>query len=178
MRELDIPGIFKSEAEDLQKSRENAIRIHGTADIKAAGNEIECHVRRFLKRMLPRNLYITHGRLIDKNGIVSPQLDVVIADTSSIPSLMTTKDGTEYVPIDSVYAVGELKSTYYKNSKYIESFTEVLSKIKNEMSHDDVLNTAYNGVTNGNTLMRDIYLCKGNKTLNKLYSFMLPSVSM
>jgi len=173
MRELDIPGIFKSEAEDLQKSRENAIRIHGTADIKAAGNEIECHVRRFLKRMLPRNLYITHGHLIDKNGIVSPQLDVVIADTSSIPSLMTTKDGTEYVPIDSVYAVGELKSTYYKNSKYIESFTEVLSKIKNEMSHDDVLNTAYNGVTNGNTLMRDIYLCKGNKTLNKLYSFML-----
>jgi len=173
MRELDIPGIFKSEAEDLQKSRDDAIRIHGTADIKAAGNEIEIHVRKFLRRMLPRTLYITHGHLIDKNGIVSPQLDVIIADTSSIPSLMTTKDGTEYVPIDSVYAVGEIKSTYYKISKYIESFTDVLSKIKNEMFHEDVPNTAYNGVTNANTLMRDLYLCKGNKTLNKLYSFML-----
>ena len=173
MRSLDIPGIFKSEAEDLQKTRDDAIRIHGTADIKAAGNEIEIHVRKFLNRMLPSTLYITHGHLIDRNGIVSPQLDVIIADTSSIPSLMTTKDGTEYVPIDSVYAVGEIKSTHYKNSKYIESFTDVLSKIKNEMFHEDVPNTAYNGTLNDNTLMRDTFLGKGNKILNKLYSFML-----
>lgn len=173
MRELDIPGIFKGEAEDLIKSREDAIRIHGTADIKAAGNEIEIHVREFLERMLPRNLYVTHGHLIDKNGMVSPQLDVVIADKSNVSSLMTTKDGTEYVPIDSVYAVGEIKSTYYKNSKYIETFTDVLSQIKEEMFHEDVPNTAYNGALNDNTLMRDMFLCKGNKTLNKLYSFML-----
>lgn len=86
---------------------------------------------------------------------------------------MTTKDGTEYVPIDSVYVVGEIKSTYYKNSKYIESFTDVLSKIKNEMFHENVPNTAYNGITNGNSLMRDMVLGKGNKILNKLYSFML-----
>jgi len=173
MRSLDIPGIFKSEAKDLQKSRDDAIRIHRTADIKAAGNEIEVHVREFLNRMLPSTLYVTHGHLIDKNGIVSPQLDVIISDKSNIPSLMKTKDGTEYVPIDSVYAVGEIKSTYYKNSKYIESFTDVLSKIKNDMFHEDVPNTAYNGIMNDNTLMRDMVLCKGNKILNKLYSFML-----
>ncbi|WP_444906190.1 DUF6602 domain-containing protein [Microbulbifer sp. SSSA008] len=173
MRKLDIPTIFKSEAEDLVKARDGAIRIHGTGDIKAAGNEIEIHVREFFKRMLPKNLYVTHGHLIDADGVVSPQLDIIIADTSNLPSLMTTKDGSEYIPIDSVYACGEIKSTYYKNSKYIPAFSEVLSKIKNEMAHEDIPNTAYLGKTDGSSLIRDIFLGKENKTLNKIYSFML-----
>jgi hypothetical protein len=173
MNKLDIPYIFKSEADDLIKAREDSIRIHGTADIKAAGNEIEMEVRGFLKRMLPKTLYVTHGHLIDKNGVVSPQLDVIIADCSNLPSLMTTKDGTEYVPIDSVYAVGEIKSTYYKTKKYFEKFSEVISKIKNEMAHEEIVNTAYNGTINDNTLLRDTFLCKGNRILNKIYAFMI-----
>lgn len=173
MRKLDIPNIFKSEAEDLLKIRENAIRIHGAGDIKAAGNEIEEHVREFFRRMLPKNIYVTHGHLIDGNGIVSPQLDIVIADTANLPSLMTTKDGTEYIPIDSVYSCGEIKSTYYKNKKYIEYFSGVLSKINEEMAHVEIPNTAYRGKINNSTLMRDMLLGKGNKTLNKIYSFML-----
>ena len=173
MRNLDIPGIFKSEADDLRKCRADAIRIHGTADIKAAGNEIEIHIREFFTRMLPKTLYITHGHLIDKNGYVSPQLDIIIADSSNLPSLMTTKDKTEYVPIDSVYAIGEIKSTYYKNRKYVQSFSDVLKGIRDELHHEEIPNTAYQGKTGNNTLMRDIFLGKGNKTLNKIYSFML-----
>ncbi|BFM13644.1 hypothetical protein R50072_37970 [Simiduia litorea] len=173
MRKLDISGIFKSEADDLVKAREDAIRIHGTGDIKAAGNEIEEHVREIFRRMLPKNLYVTHGHLIDQNGVVSPQLDIIIADTSNLPSLMTTKDGTEYVPIDSVYSCGEIKSTYYKNSNYIEYFSNVLSKINDEMFHEKIPNTSYKGKFDGSTLMRDVYLGKGNKTLNNIFSFML-----
>ncbi|WP_305529577.1 DUF6602 domain-containing protein [Sulfuricurvum sp.] len=171
MQLLNIPEIFKSEAEDLKKVRKDAIRIHGTADIRAAGNEIEIHIREFFKRMLPKTLYITHGHLIDCNGLVSPQLDIIIADTSNLPSLMTTKDGTEYIPIDSVYACGEIKSTYYKNKKYIESFTGVLSKIKNEMFHEKIKNTAFNGIMTDETLLRDMYLSKGNRTLNNIFTF-------
>lgn len=173
MRKLDISGIFKSEADDLLKVRSDAILIHGTGDIKAAGNEIEEHVREIFRRMLPKNLYVTHGHLIDQNGVVSPQLDIIIADTSNLPSLMTTKDGTEYVPIDSVYSCGEVKSTYYKSSKYIEYFSDVLSKINDEMHHEKIPNTSYGGKFDGSTLMRDIYLGKGNKTLNNIFSFML-----
>lgn len=112
MKSLNIPALFKREAKDFQIERENAIIIHGTSDIKAAGNQIEAHIREFFKRMLPKTLYVTHGHLIDCNGVVSPQLDIIIADTSNLPSLMTTKDGTEYIPIESAYAFGEIKSTY------------------------------------------------------------------
>lgn len=63
MRSLNIPEIFKREAEDFRKVRQDAITIHGTADIRAAGNEIEIYVREFFKRMLPKTLYVTHGHL-------------------------------------------------------------------------------------------------------------------
>lgn len=173
MRKLNLPEIFKREAEEIHRSRERAIKIHGSGDIKAAGNEIEEKIREFFRNMLPKNLYVTHGHLIDQNGVVSPQLDIIISDTTNLPSLMTTQDGTEYIPIDSVYAIGEIKSTYYKNSKYIESFSDVLSKIKDDMVHKEIINTAYMGTLNDDTLMRDLFLGKGNKILNKIYSFML-----
>ncbi|MGS2722110.1 DUF6602 domain-containing protein [Porticoccus sp. GXU_MW_L64] len=173
MRKLNIPEIFKSEADDLMKVRENAIRIHGTGDIKSAGNEIEEHVREIFRRMLPKTVYVTHGHLIDENGSVSPQLDIIVSDAANLPSLMTTKDGTEYVPIDSVYACGEVKSTYYKNSNYIDTFSDVLSKVNEEMAHKEIPNTAYSGKFDGSTLIRDMYLGKRNKTLNKIFSFMI-----
>lgn len=172
MKSLNIPELFKREAEDFQRERENAIIIHGTSDIKAAGNQIEVHIREFFKRMLPKNLYVTHGHLIDCNGLVSPQLDIIIADTSNLPSLMTTKDGTEYIPIDSVYAFGEIKSTYYKNQKYIESFSKTLSAIKNDMYHEKIINTAYDGLVD-DALLEHIFLAKNNKTLNNIYTFIL-----
>jgi hypothetical protein len=114
MKKLDIASIFKSDADDLLKARDNAIKIHGT-DIRAAGNEVEISVREYFRRMLPPRYYVTHGHLIDINGQVSTQLDLIIADNSNLPSLLTTRDGTEYIPIDSVYAVGEDKSNYYKS---------------------------------------------------------------
>jgi hypothetical protein len=128
-KKLDIPTIFKSDAEDIAKAREKAIRIHGT-DIRAAGNEVEINVREYVKRMLPPRYYVTHGHLIDANGEVSSQLDIIIADNFNIPSLMTTKDGAEYIPVDSVYAIGEIKSTYYKSQDYIQGFSKVLEDIE------------------------------------------------
>ena len=173
MRKLDISGIFKSEADKLIKTRSDSIRIHGTGDIKAAGNEIEGHVRSIFRRMLPKNIYVTHGHLIDENGLVSPQLDIIIADTINLPSLMTTNDGTEYVPIDSVYCYGEIKSTYHKNYKYIEYFSDVIKKINEEMSHEIISNTAFSEEITDDTIMRDLILDKRNRYLNKIMTFML-----
>lgn len=170
-RKLDIPEIFKSDADDILKSREDALRIH-KSDIRAAGNEIELSVREYLKRMLPPKYYITHGHLIDANGEVSSQLDLIIADNSNLPSLMTTKDGTEYIPIDSVYAIGEIKSSYDKSKKYIQGFSNVLEDTKNRLVHEEIPNTAFNGF-GAETLMRDIVLARGNRILNKLFSFIL-----
>jgi hypothetical protein len=170
-KRLDISGIFRSDADDIRKSREDAIRIHGT-DIRAAGNQVETSVREYFKRMLPSKFYVTHGHLIDIDGQVSPQLDMIIADNFNLPSLMTTKDGTEYVPIDSVYAIGEIKSTYYKSQMYIEHFSEVLEDIRERLFHEEIPNTAFGGVK-PHTTMRDMVLEKGNRILNRLFAFML-----
>jgi hypothetical protein len=118
MKTLDIPAIFKSDADDIIKCREDAIRIH-RSDNRAAGNEVEMCVRDYFHRMLPPRYYVTQGHLIDISGNVSSQLDVIVSDNFNLPSLQTTKDGTGYIPIDSVYYCGEIKSTYYVNIPFL-----------------------------------------------------------
>ncbi len=167
---LNLAGIFKSDAEALQRAREEAIRIHPT-DIRAAGNQVEQSVRDYLKRMLPPRYYVTSGHLIDSSNLVSPQLDVIIADNFSLPSLLTTKDGTEYVPVTSVYAIGEVKSTYYQSERYYEKLHDVLQQISG-MDRPLVENTFHGGLKDS-TSMNDIVLASPNKYLNSLYAFLL-----
>ncbi len=171
LNSLDIPNIFKSEANKILSRREESIRIHKT-DIRAAGNEVEISVREYISRMLPQKYYVTKGHLIDPNGITSPQIDIIIADNINLPSLMTTMDGTEYIPIDSVYAIGEIKSTYHKSKKYIERFSDVIEGIKNQLSRKEIENTAFGG-PNANTLTRDLFLGPKNEIHNRLFAFML-----
>ena len=170
-KSLNLAEIFKLDADDLKKAREKAIHIHGT-DIKAAGNEVERAVRDYLKRMLPPRYYVTHGHLIDPGHHVSPQLDVIIADNFSLPSLLTTKDETEYIPITSVLAIGEIKSTYYSKHNTYREFHKKLKTIASELSRPLVENTAYEGIRD-NTTIRDMTLGSKNRYLNHLYSFLL-----
>ena len=86
MKALDIPGIFKADAETILKYRENARRIHGT-NIRAAGNDVEICVRDYFSRMLPPRYYVSQGHLIDRVGNVSSQLDIIISDNFNLPSL-------------------------------------------------------------------------------------------
>ena len=88
---LNLDRIFTSDAKALVGAREKARTVH-KSDIRAAGNEVEVAVRDYLRRMLPPRYYVTHGHLIDTAHRVSPQLDVIIVDNFSLPSLLTTKD--------------------------------------------------------------------------------------
>ena len=85
---------------------------------------------------------------------------------------MTAKDGTEYVPIDSVYAIGEIKSTYRKASMPIENFGAEIEDIREKLHHEEILNTAYGSITNETTII-DMVLGKANRILNRLFYFML-----
>ena len=171
MKTLNIPTIFKSDADEIIRSRENAIRIHGT-NIRAAGDEIEICIRKYFQRILPPRYYITQGHLIDRSSNVSPQLDIIISDNSSLPSLMTTKDGTEYIPIDSTYVVGEIKSTFYKTEKSIEKFSSVIKNITKDLVHVEIPNTVFDGIKD-DSLMRDMILGSNNRILNRIFFFIL-----
>jgi hypothetical protein len=85
---------------------------------------------------------------------------------------MTTQDGTEYVPIESVYAIGEIKSTYYRSKNYIEGFSDTICHILTQMEKELIPNTACGGI-NEETTLRDILLARANPVLNQLFAFML-----
>ena len=125
---LDLGAIFRQDAEALRAARETAMQIHST-DIRAAGNQVEAAVREYLRRMLEPRYHVTSGHLIDPESRVSPQIDIIIADNFGLPSLLTTQDGTEYIPITSVLAIGEVKSTYYKSKGYYEKVRDDLRVI-------------------------------------------------
>ena len=166
---LNLDRIFASDAKELVDAREKARNVHGS-DIRAAGNEIEVAVCDYLRRMLPPRYYVTHGHLIDTAHRVSPQLDVIIADNLSLPSLLTTRDGTEYVPATSVLAVGEVKSTYYQSKEDYRGFHDKLVTIS-RMHRPLVENSVYQGIKDSSSLS-DMALGSPHKYLNNLYSFL------
>ena len=154
----------------MKAAREKAMTVH-PSDIRAAGNEVEDAVRDYFKRVLPQPFYVTSGHLIDSNHQVSSQIDVIIADASNLPSLYTTSDGTEYIPITSVYAIGEVKSTFYKSKRHFEQLKKALAKVL-EMDRPLVKNTAFGEKLRPNTTIRDIVLGSRNRFLNHLFSFL------
>lgn len=177
VKKLGINKIFRDEAQRIVEAREMCKQIHGT-DIHAAGNEVEVTVREFFKRMLPNRFHVTHGHLIDQNKVVSPQIDIIISDNTFMPSLMTLSYGTAFIPIDSVYAIAEIKSTYYKSKNPIIKFSDTLKYIREKMTRPLIENTAFEMLTKGkgpndNTLIRDMIISKPHKYLNPLFSFIL-----
>lgn len=173
MAKLNLSNIFRSEASSLAEARARCRDIHGTDDIRAAGNEVEEAVRSFFRRMLPVKYYVGHGHIVDSSGNVSPQIDIIISDSQTIPSLMKTRDDTEYFPYEAVYAIGEVKSTYYGSRGYIESLSNTIRAIRETLSRDEIPNTAYGGVLTGETNVRDMILHRHNQILNYLFSFAL-----
>ncbi len=171
MPSMDIPRIFASSAAKLIKTRVDALSIHSN-DIRAAGNEVEVAVRDYFARTLAPKYYVTHGHVLDALGNCSPQLDIIVSDNLNLPSLLRTGDGTDYVPIDAVYAVGEIKSTFRSSEHPIEGFCSKLRDIRTRLHREDIRNTAYEGVMR-DTLLSHAALPRGNRILNYLFSFLV-----
>ena len=154
----------------MKAAREKALLLH-PSDINAAGNEVEDAVRAYFRRVLPQPFYVTSGHLIDSKHQLSSQIDVIIADASNLPSLYTARDGTEYIPITSVYAIGEVKSTYYKSKRYFAQMKKALANIQ-EMDRPLVKNTAWGGELRRDTTIQDVVRGSNNRFLNHLFSFL------
>ena len=165
---LDLAAIFRRDAEALRLARDKAIQVH-PSDIRAAGNEVEKAVREYLRRMLAPRYHVTSGHLIDSGSQISPQIDIIIADNLGLPSLLTTGDGTEYIPVESVFAIGEVKSTYYHSKDYYIAFVNMLKRIFN-MNRPLVENTAYGGLQDHTTLPHMV-LPHNVQFLNRMFSF-------
>lgn len=73
--------------------------------------------RTFLIEYLPKSLGISTGELVDANGNVSRQLDVIIYDSAKTPILYRNAN-TQVIPVECAYAVIEVKAKLDKRELY------------------------------------------------------------
>lgn len=133
---FELKRVFRSDAADILAAREKARIMHQGRDIRAAGDEVEIASRKMLARTLPALYYVGHGHIVDEKLHESPQLDVIIANNTGSPILFRAENGTEYFPYEGVYAIGEVKSSYYKNENYVQKFSDTLRKIRRQLQRE------------------------------------------
>lgn len=150
---LDLSHVYRAEAQRIMEARRQAQTLHATGDIRAAGGQVERTVREVIACRLPPRYRTAHGHILDYNGRVSSQLDVIIAENLASKSLFEASDGTEYVPYESVYALGEIKSTYYKSQNPIQHFSGRLHSLHIDLSRQT-------GV--GHRLLTFMFFCSAN----------------
>lgn len=81
----------------------------------------------FLKFIIPQKFSLGNGFIISNNDEVSTQCDIIIYDKSITPLIQSSEHQTFY-PVETVVAVGEIKSTMSKN-EFVTAINK-LSKIK------------------------------------------------
>jgi hypothetical protein len=133
-KKIKLDGVYQAEANRIVEARREGQIIHGSGDIRAAGNQVEIMVRNVISDRLPPRYRTTHGHIIDYNGRTSPQLDVMIAENLASKSLFEAADGTEYVPYESVCAYAEIKSSYYQSQEPIKAFSESIVRIQESLA--------------------------------------------
>ncbi len=133
---FELERVFRGDADDILAAREKARIMHHGHDIRAAGDEVEIAFRKVLSRKLPSLYYVGHGHIVDEQLHQSSQLDVIIANNTGAPILFQAENGSEYFPYESVYAIGEVKSSYDNSEKYIHTFSDNLKRIQDQLHRE------------------------------------------
>lgn len=90
----------------------------------------EEYLLEFFRELVPDSVSITSGFIVDATGNISPQLDLIVIQKSSLP-LITMKDGLSIVPVESAILVVEIKSTLItEDLKQVEAQNDSLSKLQ------------------------------------------------
>jgi hypothetical protein len=108
---VDLGDVFLG----LQKEMETALRSarRNVQHPTAKGDVSENSWRKLLKTYLPERYRVAEAFVVDSNGDISEQLDLVIFDRQYSPFLLYV-DGACYIPAESVYAVFEIKQNATK----------------------------------------------------------------
>ena len=114
---LSIKDFFWLDVQKIKSACKQADIIReDTINVRSAGDEVEITMRNFFKERLAPKYDVTTGHVVDHNLKVSPQLDIIIADSIKSPVLATLTDKTQHVFYETVYAIGEVKKTWYRDT--------------------------------------------------------------
>lgn len=118
----EFRSTFKTNSRDLFTTDDGV--LYQPAEF---GSYRENLVKKFLENILPERMAIGSGFVINSNGNNSTQCDIIIYDKTVTP-LIKDENNNKFFPVESVVAVGEVKSTL-DLSKLKESLTK-LAKVK------------------------------------------------
>lgn len=83
----------------------------------------------FFRKYLPKRYGVDKAMVIDHEGNVSQQIDIVLYDVFYTPFIFN-HDGFKYIPAEGVYAVFEVKQDIKDNIKYAGEKIESVRKLK------------------------------------------------
>lgn len=170
MGQLSIKDFFWLDVRKIKNACKQADIIKGKAkNIRSSGDEVEITVRNFFKEKLAPKYDVTTGHIVDKSLNVTPQLDIIIADSNKSPVLVTLTDKAQHIFYETVCAIGEVKKSWYDDKLLIE-FSNTIQKIKKELERDDV---ERNVLECGNSQLRIKSNATDNPRRNMLFCFML-----
>lgn len=94
------------------------------------GDSLELNWLEMLQVYLPQRYTVDKAFVVDSEGAISEQIDLVVYDRQYSPFLFN-QDGAKYVPAECVYAVFEIKQTIDKAvTEYAGEKVESVRKLK------------------------------------------------
>lgn len=126
---LRLRDLFEADADDILTARKRGKVVLATDDIARSGEDLEHVVRQVLQARLPAAYSVGHGHVVDRTLSTCGQFDAIVSDKFANPLLFSTRGKSEYLPIEAVYAVGEIKSRYDKQKKPFELFSKHLKQL-------------------------------------------------
>ena len=120
---MKIEQIFNEISIQMRSDFERSRNALSHAGLKGASNEDV--VKSFLKQYLPRNLEISSGMVVDSNGGISRQMDIIIHDAAKTPIFFQSSE-IRVIPVECVYAVIEVKA-FLDKSELEKSFENMKS---------------------------------------------------
>jgi hypothetical protein len=96
------------------------------------GSILENAVISLLKSFLPEQIGVTEGVVIDSEGFISNQLDIILYDKPKA-QLFLNSASTKVIPAEFVYCIGETKTSIDKAG--YDHFETVQTRVKNAQRH-------------------------------------------
>lgn len=122
-----INGVVKARLRGLIAQLEESRQVDHAA---TKGALREKYLTDFLQSLLPPNYTVSGGFICDVLGSVSPQIDLILADTSTIPSIAFASD-VSLIPVEAAIGAVEVKSTLTTLAlKQIQAQAEVIGSLR------------------------------------------------
>lgn len=169
-KELKFEQIIETIIGEINEAKRKSSSIHGAGNIKSSGDEVEDLIREKISLFIPERYLVKQGHIVNSEGKVSNQLDIIIFDRLNTPKFFESKDNTVFYPIESVLAIGEIKKTL--RPKDLIEFGKKIRYLKEDMKRHLIPNSVFGGTLSNDSSLSDmINMRTDRKYKNPLFSF-------